>query len=131
MAGLDNHTRVSVVLLTPDDSRLFRHNKTNNRIEHTVGQNQWLDADMELRATIVRNRDVTWLIRGRHSPLVCHPDQPPFVLPTFSGTGGGHVCLGVPSSTPPGESQVGVSAFTVMGYVSGRVVRETLTLRLS
>ncbi|MBT5607712.1 MAG: PAS domain S-box protein [Lentisphaerae bacterium] len=37
----------------------------------------------------------------------------------------------VPSSTPPGESQVGVSAFTVMGYVSGRVVRETLTLRLS
>ncbi|MBT7843413.1 MAG: TIM barrel protein [Lentisphaerae bacterium] len=39
--------------------------------------------------------------------------------------------LGVPSSTPPGESQVGVSAFTVMGYVSGRVVRETLTLRLS
>ena len=38
---------------------------------------------------------------------------------------------GVLPRSSPCHSQVGVSTFTAMGYVSGCVVRETLTLRLS
>jgi len=41
------------------------------------------------------------------------------------------LCLCVLPYSPRCSSQVGVSAFTVMGYVFGCVVCETLTSRLS
>ncbi|NQT11352.1 MAG: Flp pilus assembly complex ATPase component TadA [Planctomycetes bacterium] len=52
---------------------------------------------------------------------------------TFCKSAGCHLCMhtGVLPYSPRCSSQVGVSAFTVMGYVFGCVVCETLTSRLS